>query len=101
MTSAARFFSLPEVATTAEVGVSGYAFTSWQGLVAPAGLPPAVVNRLNTQVATNLAEPATVERINFVGNEPSPCSPEAFRARIAADIDKWTKVVDAARIERI
>jgi len=36
-----------------------------------------------------------------VGNEPSPSSPEAFRARIAADIDKWTKVVDAARIERI
>ena len=41
VTSAARFFGLPEVATTAEAGVPGYAFTSWQGLVAPAGLPRA------------------------------------------------------------
>jgi tripartite-type tricarboxylate transporter receptor subunit TctC len=101
VTSAARFFSLPEVATTAEAGVPGYAFTSWQGLVAPAGLPQSVVIRLSTEVATILAEPTTVERIRLVGNEPSPSSPEAFRARIAADIDKWTKVVDAARIERI
>ena len=46
-------------------------------------------------------EPATVERIKLVGNEPSPSSPDAFKARIAADIDKWTKVVDAAGIERI
>jgi tripartite-type tricarboxylate transporter receptor subunit TctC len=101
VTSAARFFSLPEVATTAEAGVPGYAFTSWQGLVAPAGLPQPVVNRLNTEVAMILAEPMTVERIRLVGNEPRPSGPEAFRARIAADIDKWTKVVDAARIERI
>ena len=101
VTSAARFFGLPEVATTAEAGVPGYAFTSWQGLVAPAGLPLQVINRLNAEVAAILAEPATIERIRLVGNDPSPSSPEAFKARIAADIDKWTKVVDAARIERI
>jgi tripartite-type tricarboxylate transporter receptor subunit TctC len=101
VTGAARFFSLPEVPTTAEAGVPGYTFTSWQGLVAPAGLPPAVVDRLNVEIAAILAEPATVERIRMVGNEPSPSSPDAFKARIAADIDKWTKVVDAARIERI
>jgi tripartite-type tricarboxylate transporter receptor subunit TctC len=101
VTSAARFFGLPEVATTAEAGVPGYAFTSWQGLVAPAGLPLQVINRLNAEVAAILAEPATIERIRLVGNDPSPSSPEAFRARIAADIDKRTKVVDAARIERI
>jgi tripartite-type tricarboxylate transporter receptor subunit TctC len=101
VTSAARFFGLPDVATTAEAGVPGYAFTSWQGLVAPAGLPLQVINRLNTEVAAILAEPATIERIRLVGNDPSPSSPEAFKARIAADIDKWTRVVDAARIERI
>jgi tripartite-type tricarboxylate transporter receptor subunit TctC len=56
---------------------------------------------LNTEVAAILAEPATIERIRLVGNDPSPSSPEAFKARIAADIDKWTRVVDAARIERI
>ena len=69
--------------------------------MAPAGLAPAIVQRLNTEVAGLLAEPETVERIKPVGNKPSPSSPEALRARIAADIDKWTKVVDAANIERI
>ena len=61
----------------------------------------AVINRLNAEIAAILAEPATIERIRLVGNDPSPSSPEAFKARIAADIDKWTKVVDAAKIERI
>jgi tripartite-type tricarboxylate transporter receptor subunit TctC len=101
VTGASRFFSLPEIPTTAEAGIPGYTFTSWQGLVAPAGLPAAVVDRLNAEIAGLLAEPAVVERIRLVGNDPSPSSPDAFRARIAADIDKWTKVVDAAKIERI
>ncbi len=101
VTGASRFFSLPDIPTTAEAGIPGYTFTSWQGLVAPAGLPAPVVNRLTTEIAGILAEPATVERIRIVGNDPSPSSPDALRARIAADIDKWTKVVDAAKIERI
>jgi len=101
VTSAERFFGLSEVPTTAEAGVPGYAFTSWQGLVAPAGVPLPVINRLNAEIAAILAEPATIERIRLVGNDPSPSSPEAFKARIAADIDKWTKVIDAAKIERI
>jgi tripartite-type tricarboxylate transporter receptor subunit TctC len=101
VTGATRFFSLPEIPTTAEAGLPGYTFTSWQGLVAPAGLPAPIVARLNAEIAAVLAEPATVERIKLVGNEPSPSSPDAFKARIAADIDKWTKVVDAAGIERI
>jgi tripartite-type tricarboxylate transporter receptor subunit TctC len=101
VTGATRFFSLPEIPTTAEAGLPGYTFTSWQGLVAPAGLPAPIVARLNAEIAAVLADPATVERIKLVGNEPSPSSPDAFKARIAADIDKWTKVVDAAGIERI
>ena len=63
--------------------------------------PQPLVNRLNAEVAAVLSEPTTIERTRLVGNEPSPSSPEAFRARIAADIHKWTRVVDAARIERI
>jgi tripartite-type tricarboxylate transporter receptor subunit TctC len=101
VTGTTRFFSLPDVLTTAEAGLPGYTFSSWQGLVAPAGLAAAIVQRLNTEVAGLLAEPETVERIKSVGNLPSPSSPDAFKARIAADIDKWTKVVDAANIERI
>ena len=100
VTSAERFFGLPEVPTTAEAGVPGYAFTSWQGLVAPAGVPLPVINRLNAEIAAILAEPATIERIGWSVTIRAPRVP-ASKARIAADIDKWTKVVDAAKIERI
>lgn len=101
VTGTTRFFSLPEVPTTAEAGLPGYAFTSWQGMVAPAGVPDAIIAKLNAEVANVLAEPATVERIKLVGNVPSPSTPEAFKGRIGADVEKWTKVVDAAGIERI
>jgi tripartite-type tricarboxylate transporter receptor subunit TctC len=101
VTGATRFFSLPDIPTTAEAGLPGFTFTSWQGLVAPARLPAPIIDRVNAEIAGTLAEPATVERIKTVGNEPSPSTPDAFKARIAADIAKWTQVVDAAKIERI
>ena len=101
VTGASRFFSLPEVPTTAEAGLPGYSLTSWQGLVAPAGLPAPVVDRVNAEIAGLLTEPATAERLKSFGNNPSPSSPDAFRARIVADIEKWTQVIDAAKIERI
>jgi tripartite-type tricarboxylate transporter receptor subunit TctC len=101
VTDTNRFFSLPDVPTTAEAGLPGYSFTSWQGLVAPAGLPTPLVQRLNVEIARLLAEPTTIERIKSFGNNPSPSSSDAFKGRIAADVDKWTQVVDAAKIERI
>ena len=48
-----------------------------------------------------LAEPAVAERLKALGNDPQPSTPDEFRSRVAADIDKWTKVVAAANIERI
>jgi tripartite-type tricarboxylate transporter receptor subunit TctC len=48
-----------------------------------------------------VAEPDTISRLRTFGNEPAPCSPDALKARLVADIDKWTDVVAAANIERI
>ncbi len=101
VTSKSRFFALPEVPTTAEAGLPEYTFGSWQGMVAPAGLPAPIVNRLNTELAGVLAEPAVVERLRVGGNNPAPSSPDEFKARIAADIAKWTSMVESAKIERI
>jgi tripartite-type tricarboxylate transporter receptor subunit TctC len=100
-TGAARFFALPDTPTIADQGVTGYAVTSWLGLAAPAGLTDAIVRRVNAELVGVLAEPATIERLRTLGNEPMPTSPEAFKARIAADIAKWTAVVADAKIERI
>jgi tripartite-type tricarboxylate transporter receptor subunit TctC len=96
-----RFFALPDVPTIAEAGIAGYVVTGWQGLLAPAGLPAAIVNRLNAAVVSILKEPTVVERLRALGNEPKPTSPDEFLARMAADIAKWTAVVDASNFERI
>ena len=100
-TGATRFFGLPDVATVSEMALPGYVVTSWQGLAGPAGIPTPIVDRLNIEVAHILAERATFERLRAVGNDPRPSSREEFKARVVADIDKWTGVVADAQIERI
>jgi tripartite-type tricarboxylate transporter receptor subunit TctC len=100
-TGATRFFGLPDVATVSEMALPGYVLTSWQGLAGPAGIPTPIVDRLNIEVADILAERATIERLRAVGNDPRPSSREEFKARVVADIDKWTGVVADAHIERI
>jgi tripartite-type tricarboxylate transporter receptor subunit TctC len=101
VTGERRFFAVPDTPTVAESGVPGYLVSAWQGLVAPAGLPPAIVNRLNAEVTGVLKEPAVMERLRALGNEPSPTTPDEFKARMAADIAKWTAVVDGGSFERI
>ncbi len=96
-----RFFALPDVPTIAESGLPGYEVTAWQGLLAPAGLPEPIVRRLNAEVVAILAEPAVVERLRALGNDPHPTSPDAFKARMSADIAKWTAVVEGSNFERI
>jgi tripartite-type tricarboxylate transporter receptor subunit TctC len=100
-TGAARFFALPDVPTVAESGLRDFVIGSWQGVVAPAGLPDEIVSRLNKEIAAVLAEPAVVERLKALGNDPAPSTPDAFKQRVASDIDKWSKVIAAANIERI
>ena len=101
VSSAARYFALPDTPTIAESGVPGFDVTGWQGLIAPAGLPDPILRRLNTEVVGILKEPATIERLHTFANEPAPCSPEQFRERLAADIAKWTALADQIHFERI
>jgi tripartite-type tricarboxylate transporter receptor subunit TctC len=96
-----RFFAVPEVPTIAESAVPGYVVTAWQGLLAPAGLPAEIVTRLNAEVVAILKQPDVVERFRALGNEPRPTTPQEFKARMEADIAKWTAVVDAMHFERI
>lgn len=96
-----RFFAVPDVPTIAESAVPGYAVTAWQGLLAPAGLPAEIVTRLNAEVVAILKQPDVAERFRALGNEPRPTTPQEFKARMEADIAKWTAVVDAMHFERI
>jgi tripartite-type tricarboxylate transporter receptor subunit TctC len=101
VTGERRFFSLPDVPTISESGVAGYAVTSWQGIAAPAGLHASIVGRLSNEIAALLQESSVIEQLRKMGNEPKPSTPDAFKDRVAADIDKWVGVVASANIERI
>lgn len=101
VSSATEYFALPATPTIAESAVSGFDVRGWQGLVAPAGLPGPIVNRLNAEVANILKQPETIERLRTFGNEPAPSTPAEFHHRLVDDIATWNKVADAIHFERI
>ena len=101
VTGAQRFFALPETPTIAEGGIAGYETTSWLGLAAPLGLDPALTLHINGLMREILAEPEVVERLRKLGSNAAPSSGEALRDKVAAEVVKWTKVVEDAHIEKL
>src|SRR5215207_3408118 len=96
-TSAAkRSTVLPDVPTIAEAGVSGYESTIWLGIMAPAGTPKAVVDKLNAEINKVINRPDVKEAWDKQGAVPLVMSPAEFDAYLRKDIDKWAKVVKAA-----
>ena len=93
VTSEKRSQTLPDVPTVAEGGVAGYALSLWQGVVAPAAVPHAIIARLNREIGQILAEPENIEALTRLGVEPEPGTPEMFAQRISADIAKWRGVI--------
>ncbi|NKI96461.1 tripartite tricarboxylate transporter substrate binding protein [Rhizobacter sp. SG703] len=94
VTSAQRSAALPDVPTIAEAGpVKGFDASSWFGLLAPAGTPAEIVNRLQQESAKALGTPALKERLLAQGAIPSGMPPAEFAAYIAAETKKWAQVV--------
>lgn len=98
VTSPQRLPQLPDVPTVAEAGLPGYDSTGWFGLVAPAGTPDAVVERLNAEFTAALNDPAIVAALRAQGVEPAPGSAAAFGAYIRSETSKWAGVVRKANI---
>jgi tripartite-type tricarboxylate transporter receptor subunit TctC len=93
---AKRAATLPELPTIAEAGVPGYEASNWWSIAAPAGTPPAIVSRLNAEIATYLKLPETRKRFTDEGAEVDIKAPEEIRKMIASDMAKWAKVAKAA-----
>jgi tripartite-type tricarboxylate transporter receptor subunit TctC len=94
VTSAQRSPALPDVPTIAEAGpLKGYEASSWFGLLAPAGTPADIINRIQQETAKALATPALKERLTSQGAIPSGMPPAEFGRFIAAEAKKWTQVV--------
>ena len=97
--SAKRVAALPDLPTISEAGVPGYEATNWWGIVAPAGTPAAVLGKLQGEIAAIVESPETQKRFQLEGADVLRMTPEQFAKHIAAETDKWTRVVKQAGIK--
>jgi tripartite-type tricarboxylate transporter receptor subunit TctC len=95
VTTSARAEALPDVPTIADT-VAGYEASTWFGFGAPKGTPPEIIAKLNQVINAGLADPTIRARLAEVGTDPMPLSPAAFGAMLAAETQKWAKVVKAS-----
>ncbi len=93
VTTAHRFPSAPDYPTIAESGVPGFEVSAWDGIFAPAGTPAAVIDRLNAAIRQALDDREVKESLLAHGAQTVAGTPEAFARHIAAEADKWAKVV--------
>jgi tripartite-type tricarboxylate transporter receptor subunit TctC len=96
VTSAKRAPALPDVPTIAESGLPGFEATSWFGIVAPAGTPPAIIARINADIDQWLQSPDVKEKLLAQGAIAAGGTPEQFAAHIRSETEKWAKVVKAS-----
>ncbi len=97
---AQRWAGLPELATVAEQGVANYDVSSWAGLMAPAGTPKAVVERLNLELNKALAATSVKSRLEDMGGEVKGSTPEEMKSMVSSELQKWTQVMVEAKIPK-
>ena len=98
VTTAQRDPALPDVPAIDEL-VKGYELSGWYGLGAPAKTPREITSKLEDAMIDALADPAVKERLSQMGFAPMPLTADAFAKHVAAEVDKWTKVIKAQGIQ--
>jgi tripartite-type tricarboxylate transporter receptor subunit TctC len=99
-TTPTRAAYAPDVPTVDEAGIKGFDVVTWNGLFAPAGTPPAIIDTLNRATRTALADPDVTKRFIELGLEAQPSSPGELSDRLSGEIIKWGKVIREAGIEQ-
>ena len=92
VTTLKRSSILPDVPAVAEI-LPGFEVNPWWGLLAPINTPPQIVNRIQTELARILKDPAIADRLRQNGLEPDPSTSAEFAQRIASEIQKWREVI--------
>ena len=98
VTGNARLSALPQMPTFAQAGLPGFDVKTWNGVLAPARTPTAIVDKLSSEIGAMLALPAVREKLNGIGMTPMISTPEQFGAMIRSDMASYLKVVKAANI---
>jgi tripartite-type tricarboxylate transporter receptor subunit TctC len=102
VTTAQRSVLLPQLPTLAESGFPTFVMPGWGGLMAPAGTPKPIVDKINAEVQRAVQDPKVAEKLLAVGMEPPPAMPAAaFADFIRQDIARWTGMVDAVGLEKL
>ena len=96
VTSLKRAPALPDVPTISESGLPGFEASSWFGVLGPAGTPPSVVTRINSEINNWLQSPEARAQLLAQGAEAAGGTPESFASHIRAETEKWAKVVKAS-----
>ena len=96
VSTAKRSPAMTEMPTIAEAGVPGYTMRSWNGLMAPRGTPPAVINKLSKEVNAVLTSPELEKRLTGLGFDPDPGTPQEFAAFIQKELALYSKIIKAA-----
>lgn len=95
-----RWQGLPDVPTVAEQGVAGYDVQSWAGLMAPAGTPKLIIDRLNAELQKALVVPAVKTRLEEMGGDVRGSTSDEMRKMVAEQTQKWIQVVNDAKIPK-
>jgi len=99
VTGRKRLAAFPELPTVAESGVPGYEVMTWGGILAPAGIPRTVLDRLNAEMQRAVRSPAVIERYGSLGAVPVAGTPEQFAELIRSETTKWAKVAKFAQVQ--
>jgi len=99
LTADKRSDTAPQLPTVIESGMPGFEASSWQGLLAPAGTPKEIVQKLNAALVKILASDEIKQRFLTSGVQPAPSTPEEFRRFIQAENQRWKAVAIAANIQ--
>jgi tripartite-type tricarboxylate transporter receptor subunit TctC len=95
-----RWSGLPDLSTVAEQGVSSYDVRSWAGLMAPAGTPKTVVDKLNVETNKALQLSSIKSRLEDMGGEARGSTPEEMRQMLSSELQRWTQVINDAKIPK-
>ena len=98
VTTVTRSNELPDIPTVGDF-VPGYEVSQWYGVGAPKGTPTEIIDKLNKEINTGLADPKIKARLEDLGGIPMPMMPDEFGKMIAEDTEKWAKVIRAANIK--
>ena len=99
VTSAKRSPKLPDVPTVAEQGVPGFESVAWWGMVAPAGTPPAIIDKFNEELVKALKTPEVAEKLSAQGMDVVGSKPEVLQSFVQVEIARWAKVVKENKIK--